>query len=123
MANVQSNERNIFIRHYASLCSILTNVNSLLPYFIQENIISFSDVEEINAITIVPRKVEKLLLHIAGRLTAGDAQGFYTMLTILKQHGNQSTKDLAGRISHELTLATNKTEDEGITSHSLVNAL
>ena len=123
MADVQSNEKDIFIKHYASLCSILTNVDSLLRYFVQENIISTNDVEEINAITTVPKKVEKLLSHISGPLTAGDVKGFHTMLTIIKQHGNQSTKDLAERISHELTLATNKTEDKGITSHSLVNTL
>ena len=72
-----------------------------------------NDVEEINAITTVPKKVEKLLSHISAPLTVGDAKGFYTMLTILKQHGNQSTKDLAKRMSHELTLTINKTENEG----------
>ena len=113
MADVQSNKKDILTKHYASLCTILTNVDSLLPYFVQEKIISTNDVEEINAITTVPKKVEKLLSHISGPLTAGDVKGFHTMLTIIKQHGNQSTKDLAKRMSHELTLTINKTENEG----------
>ena len=123
MADVQSNEKDIFTKHYASLCRILTNVNYLLPYFVQEKIISTNDVEEINATTTISKKVEKLLSHISGPLTVGDAKGFYTMLTILKQHSNQSTKDLAERMSHELTLDINKAEDEGMNSHSFVNAL
>ena len=110
-----ANEREIFIKHFASLCNTLTDVNNLLPYFVQENIIITNDLEEINGITTTCDKVKKLLLHISGPLTAKDAKGFYTMLTIMKEHGNQSTKDLAVRMSHEVTSVINKMEDEGMT--------
>ena len=123
MADLQSNKKKIFTRHYASLCNTLTDVDHLLPYFVQDNIINTKNEEEINAIATTSNKVKKLLSHISGPLTAGDAEGFHTMLTIMKEHGNQSTKDLAVRISHELTLAISRTEDEGMASDILVNAL
>ena len=119
MDELQSKKKEIFTRHYASLCNTLTDVDHLLPYFVQENIINTSNEEEINAITTTSNKVRKLLSHICGPLTAGDAKGFHTMLTIMKEHGNQSTKDLAVRMSHELTLAINKTEHEGMANDIL----
>ena len=102
MAGPQCKEEDIFISHYSSLCNTLSDVNNLLPYFVQENIISTSDVEEINAIAATSKKVEKLLEKISGPLRAGDAKGFHIMLTIMREHGTQSTKDLAARISHEV---------------------
>ena len=117
------NEEIIFTRHYASLCNTLTDVDHLLPYFVQENIINPNEVEEINAIITKPKKVEKLLSYISAPLIAGNTKGFHTMLTIMKAHGNLSTKDLAVNITCELTLANNITEDEGMTSCVLVNAL
>ena len=118
-----ANEKDIFTKHYASLCSTLTDVNNLLPYFVQENIISTNDLEEFNAITTTHNKIEKLLLRISGPLTAGDAEGFHALLTIMKNYGDQSTKGLAKRINREVTSVINKTEDKGISSHSLVNVL
>ena len=116
MDELQSNEKEIFTRHYASLCNTLTDVDNLLPYFVEENIINTNNEEEINTITTTSNKVRKLLLHISGPLKAGDAKGFHTMLTIMKERGNQSTHDLAVRMNHELTLAINKTEHEGMAS-------
>ena len=116
MDDLQSNKKDIFTRHYASLCSTLTNIDHLLRYFVQDNIITVNNVEEINAITTTPKKVEKLLSHIYGPLEVGDAKGFHTMLTIMKEHGNQSTKDLAVKMSCEMNLTNNKTDNEGIAS-------
>ena len=109
----QLNEKEIFLKYYASLCDTLTDVDHLLRYFVQEKVINLNDVEEINEITPTPKKVEKLLLHISGPLTAEDAKAFHTMLTIMKKHGNQSTRALAVRMSHKLILANNKPEDKG----------
>ena len=98
MTGVQLNEREIFTSHYASLCNTLTDVNNLLPHFVERDIISTSDEEEINAIVTTAKKVKKLLSHISGPLTAGDPKGFHMMLTIMEEYGNQSTKDLAVKI-------------------------
>ena len=110
---MQSNEKEIFTKCYASLCKTLTDVNNLLPYFVEKGIITFNDVEEINASKIKSERIEKLLSHISGPLESGDAKGFHTMLTILKENGNQSTKDLARRMSLKVTSANDKLEDEG----------
>lgn len=100
---MQLNVKDIFTKHYSSLCNTLTDINNLLPFFVQEKIINANDIEEINAIVTIPKKVEKLLSHISGPLTAGDARGFDTMLTIMKEHGSQSTKHLALKMSCEMT--------------------
>ena len=111
MTGVQLNEKEIFTRHYASLCNTLTDINSLLPHFVQKDIISTSDEDEINAIVTTAKKIKKLLSHISSPLTAGDPKGFHMMLTIMKEHGNQSTKDLAVKI---MTSSNNsKMEHEG----------
>ena len=111
MTGIQLNEKKVFNRHYASLCNTLTDVNNLLPHFVQNGVISTGDIDEINAIITPPKKVEKLLSHISGPLTAGDPKGFQMMLTIMKEHGNKSTKDLAVKI---MTSSNNsKMENEG----------
>ena len=108
MTSIQLIEEDIFIRHYSSLCNTLTDINNLLPFFVQEKIINVSDVEEINVIVATPKKVEKLLSYISGPLTVGDTKGFCMMLTIMKKHGNQSTKDLAVKMSNEITSSNSK---------------
>ena len=95
-------EKDIFTSHYSSLCNTLTDVDDLLCYFVQEKIINPSDVEEINATVTRSKKVQTLLAKISGPLSAGDTRGFHTLLTIMKEHGLQSTKDLAVEISHKI---------------------
>ena len=108
MAGVQVKvEKDIFTGHYSSLCNTLTDVDNLLCYFVQEKIINPSDVEEIDATETTFKKVEKLLGKIFGPLSAGDTKGFHTMLTIMKEHGLESTKNLAIKISHEITSSNN----------------
>ena len=98
-----TNEEDVFTKHYASLHNIITDVKNLLPYFVEQNIINIHDEAEINAIIRNPDKVKKLLSYIAGPLKAGDAKGFHTMLAIMEKHGNQGTRDLAVRMSREVT--------------------
>ena len=103
MAGAQLTEKDIFMKHYASLCSTLIDINNLLPYFVQEGIISIDDLEKIHEANTMREKVQKLLLHITGPLEAGYATGFHKMLTIMVDHGNQSTKDLAVKMKSEIT--------------------
>ena len=109
-----ANEKDIFTKHYASLCSTLTDVNNLLPHFVQEKIITIKDEEEIDIIKTTPIKVKKLLSHISGPLESGDAEGFHVMLAIMKEHGSKSTKGLAVKMSREVIPPINKTEREGM---------
>ena len=113
MASEQLTEREIFKKYYASLCITLTDINGLLPFFVQERIISFHALEEISAIITTQGKVGKLLLHISGPLTAGDATGFHKMLTIMKEHGSQATKDLAVKMNSEIEASSTEREPEG----------
>ena len=110
------NEEIIFTRHYASLCNTLTDVDHLLPYFVQENIINTNDVESLDATTIA-NKVKKLLSHISGPLIAEDTKGFHVMLNIMKEHGNLGTKNLAVKISRELPSTISEIEDDGMASY------
>ena len=107
------NEKDVFTRHYSSLCNTLTDIRNLLPYFVQEKIINASDIEEITALSTNSEKVVTLLSHISGPLTAGDVKGFHEMLTIMKEYGNQSTKNLAVKISCEVISSNSKREHEG----------
>ena len=112
-AGEQLKEKDIFTRHYSSLCNTLTDIKTLLPYFVQENIISTSDIEEISALNTNSERVVRLLTHISGPLEAGDAKGFHTMLNIMKEHGSQSTKDLAVKMSSEIKSSNSEREHEG----------
>ena len=112
-AGEQLKEKDIFTRHYSSLCSTLTDIKDLLSLFVQENIISTNGIEEISSPSLTnSEKVVKLLSHISGPLKAGDAKGFHTMLNIMKEHGSQSTKDLAVKISSEI-ISNSEREHEG----------
>ena len=112
MDDIQCCEKDVFIRHFPSLCNTLTDISNLLPFFVQEKIISTNDLEEVNSAVTTTKKVEKLLSHISGPLTAGDTKGFHKMLAIMKEHGNRSTKDLAVKMSVQIT-SSNNTEERG----------
>ena len=94
----------VFTNHYAKLCNTLTDIDNLLPYFVEENIISINDVDEINAIVPSTKKlkVQKLMTHISGPLTAGNTEVFYTMLRIMEDYGHQATQQLADQINRSL---------------------
>ena len=88
-------EHDVFTENYAKFCSTLTDIENLLPYFVQEKIIKPEDQDDIKISAKTQDKVKNLLKHIAGPLQAGDSKGFYTMLSIMENHGVQATKDLA----------------------------
>ena len=91
-------ELKVFKDSYALLCDTLIDVSELLTYFVTEKIITKNQQKEINAFTISSKKVSRLLLIISGPLKAGDSNGFYTMLRIMKTYGVDATQRLADRI-------------------------
>ena len=91
----QPKECNIFQNYYPKLCNTLVDIDNLLPYFVQENIIQVDDLEAIKAKTRTTDKVEKLLQFISGPLRAGNVRSFYSLLNIMEEHGIQTTKELA----------------------------
>ena len=109
MAAQQSlSEEKVFTRHYSQLCNTLTDVDNLLPHFVQQRVISTNDLEELNSIVPSTKKVQKLLMHISGPLKAGNSEVFYTMLRIMEEYGLQATSQLADQIRRSLP-----TTDEG----------
>ena len=97
-------EERIFTKHYSKLCSTLTDIDNLLPHFVEEEVITTNDLEEIN--TTIPStkklKVQKLMTHISGPLTAGNTKVFCTMLRIMEDYGHQATQQLADQIRRSL---------------------
>ena len=102
-------EEDAFTRHYSQLCDTLTDVDNLLPHFVEQRVITNNDLEEISA--IVPstkkQKVQKLMIHVSGPLKAGNTEVFYIMLKIMEEHGLQATNQLADQIRGSL-YATDK---------------
>ena len=80
------------------LCNTITDINKLLKYFVTEKIITTDEEEEIKSYSIKSERVSKLLFNISGPLEAGDSNGFYTMLQIMKTHGVDATQRLANHI-------------------------
>ena len=105
-----SHELNVFSRHYSMLCDTLTDINNLLPHFVKENVIDIDTLEEINA--AIPAttkfKVQKLMMHISGPLTAGYTKVFYIMLSIMEEYGHQATQQLANQIRKSLLAASDQ---------------
>ena len=103
----------VFTRHYSQLCDTLTDVDNLLPHFVQHGVISTNDLEEISA--IVPstkkQKVQKLMIHISGPLKAGNTEVLYTMLRIMEEHGHHATRHLADQIRKSLTATNESSKD------------
>ena len=102
-----NHEEDVFTNHYSKLCDTLTDVDNLLPRFVQEKVMTTNDLEEIS--TIIPstkkHKVEKLLTHISGPLRAGNTKVFNIMLRIMEEYGHQATKQLADQIRKSLSVA------------------
>ena len=109
MASDQLKELKTLTNHYSKLCNTLSDIENLLPYFVEENIIGINDVEEINA--AVPstkyQKVQKLMIHISGPLKAGNTEVFYIMLKIMEECGHRATHQLAVQIRRSLSVAVN----------------
>ena len=107
-----ANELKVFTNHYAKLCDTLTDIDNLLPHFVEKEVITTNDLEEIN--TTIPstkkHKVQKLMTHISGPLTAGNTEVFYTMLRIMEDYGHQATQQLADQIRRSLPRNTDYCE-------------
>ena len=89
-------------KYYPDLIHTLTDIDSLLPHCVKENIISFQENDNILAEKISSRKVIKLLEHVSGPLESGSSGGFYDLLKIMKSEGKAPTKDLANKMEKSL---------------------
>jgi len=98
-------ELTVFRENYAALCNTITDINNLLKYFVQEDIIGLDEEEEIKHTVTKVNKVQKLLSHISGPLRAENADGFYILLNIMKKYGVKATKELSKSLLAKLESA------------------
>ena len=96
----QSREESAFENHYSELYG-LTDVDNLLPHFVEENIISESNLDETKSFPS-GAKMNMLLLQISDRLKTGNTKSFYAMLFIMKKHGSETTRNLSNAIMSTL---------------------
>jgi len=99
-------ELTVLQENYAMLCNTITDIDNLMKYFVVERIIAANEAEEITSSTLIKsEKVKKLLINVSGPLRAGDKNGFYVMLKIMKTCGIKATQNLAnhilGRVSYD----------------------
>ena len=104
----QSREESAFKSHYSELYR-LTDVDDLLPHFVEENIVSESNLDETKSLTSFV-KMNRLLSQISGRLKTGNTKSFYAMLSIMKKHGSETTRNLSIAIMN--TLKTECSDDK-----------
>ena len=78
MASAQSKEESVFANHYSQLHDTLTDIDSLLPYFVEGDIFSESKLNEMKSLKSIA-KVTRLLVQISNRLKAGNTKAFYAI--------------------------------------------
>ena len=89
-------EKDVLIDTYSKFIAVLKpSFNNMKPHFISKRII---DLNEKSKIT-----VEDLLDKIMAHLEDGDTHHFYTMLSIMKAHGNLDNGDLATDVEERLS--------------------
>ena len=102
-----TDELTVLQENYAILRHTLMDVDNLLQYFVVENIITMDEEDKIKSLDVKSEKVRNLLLYISGPLQAGDTNGFYNMLKIMKRYGTRATQSLAKHMESSLV---NRTE-------------
>lgn len=101
MTSAQSREESVFISHHSKLRHTLTDIDTLLPHFVEGDIISESKLNEMKSLKSTA-KVTRLLTQISNQLKAGHTKDFYAMLSIMKKYGDKTTKDLSCTIMSTL---------------------
>ena len=109
---VELRELKILRENYASFCSMINDVDHLLPYFVQKGVISIDELEEIRSIPTNRHKVTALFKNVMHQLKSQNTTGFYDILRIMKMHGLLPTQDLASKI-YKLLREQNVPSDEG----------
>ena len=97
---VMSKEKEIFTKNFAKFCNILRDEDSLLPHFVEKQIISVGDLTDIRSKPYTD-KASTLLRHISSPLDIGYTKGFYDLLDIMIDYGRPHTKDFAEKIKHQ----------------------
>jgi len=95
-------EMEVFTEYYPKLCNTMMDIENLLKYFVQKNIIKSGDQDVICSNDKSCDKVRAFLNYISGPLEDGNEEGFHTMLNIMEKHGVEATKKLAKELKTTL---------------------
>jgi len=101
---VDAKEKEVFDSHFSVLHDTLSDVEPLLPHFVLMDVIAVSDFKEINGISEVDKKLEKLLCHVNGLLCAGNTNSFYGMLNVMMKYGAPATRKLAVKMQNAVSV-------------------
>ena len=94
---------------YALLRNTITDtIHPLMKCFVEENIFSVKEQNEIADISSASDKITMLLSNIFSSLNKNNARGFYKMLKTMKEHGGKGTQSLADLIMNRLKAADTK---------------
>ena len=104
--NNPSSEKEIFRKNYARFCNVLKHENDLLPYLVENNIISWDNLDEIKS-KGAAEKGSTLLRYISSSLEIDQTHGFYGLLDIMINYGKMETKELARKIKLECLSSIN----------------
>lgn len=101
-------EQSLFNDIYVLLCNtIIDIVDPLMKCLTEENHFTTEEQKQIADITSASDTIRTLLLNISNSLNANNTKAFYIMLKIMKEHGGETTLNLADHIMNRLKVSPN----------------
>jgi len=101
---MSTKEHKVLRANYAEFCSILKTELELLPKFVQENIISADQSQDIPLLPTAQRG-QAILANIVGPVESSLTKGYYTTIKILKQYGKKDSQAFARKMEKELGIS------------------
>ena len=103
----KSAEETVFTENYARLTNVI-NIHTLIPYLIQNKVITTDDASDITSCKRDSEKAMKLLEYISHHLQAGYTESFHIMLDIMKTRGTIAEQKLANEMESSLLVKSSK---------------
>ena len=104
--NPHSSEKEIFKKNYARFCDVLEHEDNLLPYLVENNIISWDILDEIKSESAA-EKGPTLLRYVSSRLEIDQTHEFYGLLDIMINYGKMDAQEFARKIKQECLSSSN----------------
>ena len=96
-------ECEVFIHYYSQIVnSVSANVLSLSQYFVSEEIILPTNLQEISSIHSPTKAAGLLLNNISSALMSGSNEGFYKFLEVAERYGSDASKLVMSAIREKL---------------------
>ena len=93
----------MFIHYYSQIVnSVSANVLSLSQYFVSEEIILPTNLQEISSIHSPTKAAGLLLNNISSALMSGSNEGFYKFVEVVERYGSDASKLVMSAIREKL---------------------